>query len=256
MTKCTACEIEECERSYANKGKCVGTIESIDCSCTCRVSIAEEIGASVASVGAGIAAVVGGVVITAATEGAALAVGGGALIGAGSSLIVNPIQKKITGESMSWSDVTTDAVVGAAIGAITGPIGSVLSGVAKGSSEVVKGGVRVGAGAIAGRDIREVLLSNKIFIAFDNSQVLLVKLFQKLQEPFKVKKFQQSHMPKQLQSVRLLARLEGLQRTSEATHRNIYQKELDKLRLALVCKQPQRPQLMLVCSTLKVVKLI
>lgn len=54
----------------------------------------------------------------------AFAAGTAALIGVGSSLVFAPIQKKISGESMTVKGVATDVALGAAIGAITGPIGA------------------------------------------------------------------------------------------------------------------------------------
>lgn len=54
----------------------------------------------------------------------AVAAGSAALIGVGSSLVFAPIQKKISGESMTVKGLATDVALGAAIGAITGPIGA------------------------------------------------------------------------------------------------------------------------------------
>lgn len=114
--KCSACEARECERKYENRHKCLGTKEGIECTCTCQVSAAEEAATLTVSVLAGGAAMAGGIAITMLTGGIGYLFGGGALIGAGSSLIMNPIQKQITGEHMTLKDTAQDVALGATIG--------------------------------------------------------------------------------------------------------------------------------------------
>jgi hypothetical protein len=168
--KCSACKINDCRRKYENRGKCVGKNENIDCTCTCQVSGAEKIATTLLSLEAGTGAVVGGISIIFLTGKLAYLIGGCALIGAGLSLIINPIQKQISGERMTLANTSRDAALGATIGlmmknklkscfqfiglivsgAITGPIGSGASGIVKNASGLTKFGVRVGVGVIAG----------------------------------------------------------------------------------------------------------
>lgn len=167
--KCSACQNNECEKKYANRDKCVGKKEEIECTCTCQVSLITEITTSVVSVGAGIAAAAGGVALTVMTGGIIAIISGAALVGAGSSMIMNPIQKQISGECMTLKDTAQDIVLGGGIGnftsflkpsttfiiktvsgAITGPIGVGGSAFAKGASTLAKLGIRAGAGATAG----------------------------------------------------------------------------------------------------------
>lgn len=114
--KCSTCQNNECERNFDNKAKCLGKKEEIDCSCTCQVSAAEEIATSLISIGTGIGAAAGGVVLTVMTGGLLAIIGGAALIGAGSTMILNPIQRKITGERLTLSDSATDIALSATIG--------------------------------------------------------------------------------------------------------------------------------------------
>lgn len=65
----------------------------------------------------GLAGIIGGVAILATS---------GAVTGAGSSLVLNPIQKLVTREHMTWSDTVKDVALGATIGGVTGPIGEFL----------------------------------------------------------------------------------------------------------------------------------
>jgi hypothetical protein len=114
--KCSACEARDCDRKYENRHKCLGKKELIACTCSCQVSCAEEIIGSAVSLAAGGAAMAGGIAITMLTGGIGYLFGGGALIGAGSSLIMNPIQKQITGEHMTLKDTAQDVALGATIG--------------------------------------------------------------------------------------------------------------------------------------------
>lgn len=69
--------------------------------------------------------ILAGVTLTVLSGGViAVAAGTAALIGVGSTLVFAPIQKKISGESMTVKGMAIDVALGAAIGAITGPIGA------------------------------------------------------------------------------------------------------------------------------------
>jgi hypothetical protein len=120
--KCSACQNKECERKYENRHKCVGEKENITCSCTCQVSLTEEVTTSVLSVAAGIATFAGGIAFTMATGGlggfafAGALVAGGVCTGVGSTLVINPIQKQITGDHMTLKDIGQDVALGATIG--------------------------------------------------------------------------------------------------------------------------------------------
>lgn len=149
--KCSACQKNRCKRKYENRHRCLGRKEGINCTCTCKVSEDETVGTAVLSIGAGVAAAAGGVALTVMTGGLFAIIGGAALVGAGSSMVMNPIQKKITGECMTLKDTAQDVLLGGTIGAITGPIGAGASTAAKGASGLVKFGIRVGAGAAAGK---------------------------------------------------------------------------------------------------------
>lgn len=65
----------------------------------------------------GVAGIIGGIAVLATS---------GAVTGAGASLMLNPIQKLITREYMTWSDTRKDVAFGAIIGGVTGPIGEFL----------------------------------------------------------------------------------------------------------------------------------
>jgi hypothetical protein len=123
--KCSSCAAGDCERSYANRNRCVGREEDIECSCTCQVSATDEVLTTMTSVLYGGAAIAGGILLTASTGGLGLIpfigamVGGGALIGGGSSLVMAPVQKKIAGEHMTLKDTVVDVAIGATIGKIT-----------------------------------------------------------------------------------------------------------------------------------------
>lgn len=151
--KCSACHENRCERDYHKRNRCLGDKEGIVCTCTCQVSSDETVGTAVLSIGAGIAAAAGGVALTVMTGGLFAIIGGAALVGAGSSMVMNPIQKKISGECMTMKDTTQDILLGGTIGAITGPIGAGASTAAKGATGLVKFGIRVGAGAAAGKKL-------------------------------------------------------------------------------------------------------
>ena len=84
------------------------------------------------------------------TGGAAAIFGGAAIVGAGSSMVMNPMVKKASGERMTGGDYVTDVVVGGVIGTATGGIGAGGSALTKGATGAVKLGVRVGAGAVSG----------------------------------------------------------------------------------------------------------
>lgn len=122
--KCSACDAKKCDRKYENRHKCVGKEENINCSCVCQISLAADIASTSASIGSGIAVVAGGIFFTVLTGGVGLIglagiVAGSTIIGAGSSLVMNPIQKKITGERMTLKDVAQDVALGAVIGNFT-----------------------------------------------------------------------------------------------------------------------------------------
>lgn len=80
------------------------------------MSGADEMLAAAGSVGVGLLATAGGIVLSINTGGLFAVVGGAALIGAGSSLMINPIQKKIGGERMTLIDTAKETLLGASIG--------------------------------------------------------------------------------------------------------------------------------------------
>lgn len=147
--KCLSCEKRECDRKFKNRDKCHGKKQGIDCSCSCQISVVEEISCFAISIGAGIIVVAGGIAVTVFTHGLLAAVGGAAIVGTGSSLVINPIQKKITGERVTLVETLKDMALGASIGALTGPIAG-ISDLARGAPTVAKFGIRAGAGALAG----------------------------------------------------------------------------------------------------------
>jgi hypothetical protein len=114
--KCSACENKKCGRKYENRHECVGEKEGIECSCSCQVSLVEEITASAASLGSGIVAAGAGVALTIMTGGWFGVIAGASMIGAGSTLVMNPFQRKITGERMTARDTVQDVALGATIG--------------------------------------------------------------------------------------------------------------------------------------------
>lgn len=116
VMKCSVCQNNECERKYENRHKCVGEEEELECSCTCQITAAQEVVTSAISIGSGIGIAAAGVALTVMTGGLAALIGGAALIGAGSSLVMSPIQKQITGESMSLTETAQDIALGATIG--------------------------------------------------------------------------------------------------------------------------------------------
>lgn len=146
--KCDACQEYRCERKYRHRDECKGT-----CTCTCQVSESETVGTAVLSIGAGIAVAASGVALTVTNDGLFAIIGGAALVGAGSSMIMNPIQKKISGECMTMKDTVQDILLCGTIGASTGRIGAKTSNMAKGASSLVKFGIRVAAGVAAGKSI-------------------------------------------------------------------------------------------------------
>lgn len=93
---------------------------------------------------------VAGVGLTVMTGGLAAIIGGAAIVGAGSSLVLSPIQKYLSGECVTVKESAKDAAFGATIGAITGPIGAAGSTAAKGASALASFGYRAFAGAGAG----------------------------------------------------------------------------------------------------------
>jgi hypothetical protein len=116
MIKCSTCTDNKCRWKYEKRRKCVGRDENIECICICQQSVREEIASSAVSIGFGMAAATGGIALTMLTSGVIAVVGGAAMIGAGSSLVMNPIQKKISGERMTFEDSLKDAAMGATIG--------------------------------------------------------------------------------------------------------------------------------------------
>lgn len=114
--KCSACRNHECDKKFANRRSCFGKKEEINCSCKCQITVLEEVSTSIFSIGAGIACAAGGVALTVMTGGMAAVIGGAALVGIGSSMIMNPIQKQITGERMTLSDSAQDVALGGSIG--------------------------------------------------------------------------------------------------------------------------------------------
>ena len=77
-------------------------------------------------------------------------IAGAAIIGAGSSLVLSPVQKHLSGECVTAKESAKEVALGATIGAITGPIGAAGSTVAKGASTLMRFGIRAIAGASAG----------------------------------------------------------------------------------------------------------
>jgi hypothetical protein len=116
MIKCSTCVDNKCRWKYENRRKCVGKDENIECICSCQQSVGEEIASSAVSIGCGMAAAAGGIALTMLTSGVIAVVGGAAMIGAGSSLVMNPLQKKIAGERMTLEDSLRDVALGATIG--------------------------------------------------------------------------------------------------------------------------------------------
>lgn len=115
--KCSACNNNECEQDYEKRDKCLGEKEDVKCTCACQISRKGKLATFAASGLTGIAAVSGGVaMLTAATGGLLLICSGAALVGAGSSLVMNPFQKQITGECMTMKDTAKDTAFGATIG--------------------------------------------------------------------------------------------------------------------------------------------
>lgn len=84
------------------------------------------------------------------TGGLAAIVAGAAIVGAGSSLVLSPVQKHLSGECVTVKESAKEVALGATIGAITGPIGAVGGAMAKGASTLVRFGIRAAAGASAG----------------------------------------------------------------------------------------------------------
>ncbi|KAG5668785.1 hypothetical protein PVAND_016711 [Polypedilum vanderplanki] len=148
--KCSACQNNECEGKYEKRHKCVGKKEKIKCTCKCKVTARESILTSTASVGIGIAATAAGIGLTVATGGLFAIIAGASIVGAGSSLILSPIQKQITGECMTASETIKDIALSATIGGITGPLGAGANALAKGASGIARIGIRALAGSSAG----------------------------------------------------------------------------------------------------------
>lgn len=114
--KCSACQENVCEGKFENRDKCLGVKEKLECTCRCQVSKAELIRTSAMSIGAGVAMAAGGVALTVMTGGLFAIVSGAAIVGAGSSMVMTPIQKAISGECMTLKDSATDVALGATIG--------------------------------------------------------------------------------------------------------------------------------------------
>ena len=147
MRKCRPCSDWKCEGKYENRSRCD---DRANCSCTCQEDAEDTTLKAVGSIVGGVAAVGGGVALTVMTGGLAAVFGGAALVGAGSSMVINPISKKASGERMTGKDYVTDVAVGTVIGAASGGIGAGGSVLTKGASGVAKFGVRAGAGVLSG----------------------------------------------------------------------------------------------------------
>ena len=147
MGKCRPCSDWKCEGKYENRSRCD---DRANCSCTCQEDAEDTTLKAVGSIVGGVAAVGRGVALTVMTGGLAAVFGGAALVGAGSSMVINPISKKASGERMTGKDYVTDIAVGTVIGAASGGIGASSSLLTKGSSGVAKFGVRAGAGVLSG----------------------------------------------------------------------------------------------------------
>ena len=145
--KCDACSDNKCEGQYENRALCQ---DEENCTCTCQESAAATGWKMAGSILGGAAAITGGVALTVMTGGLAAVVGGGAIVGAGSTMVINPLAKKVSGERMTTKDYVTDVTVGAVVGVASGGLGAGGSVLTKGASGVAKVGVRVGAGAISG----------------------------------------------------------------------------------------------------------
>jgi hypothetical protein len=113
--KFSTCERQICGKKYENRHECVGKIEGIRCTCLCRIPKALNITATTASVGLGITVAAGGLTLSILTGGIFAAVGGGAMVKAGTSLIMNPIQRRKAGERMSVRSSMKGLVAGSAI---------------------------------------------------------------------------------------------------------------------------------------------
>jgi len=147
MGKCDACREGKCDGRYSRRYRCDSPSS---CSCTCQEDEDDTFFKGFFSVLGGVAAVAGGVALTVATGGLAAAVGGAAIVGTGSSMVMNPIAKKMSGERMTGKDYAADVAIGAVTGAATGGIGAGGAAVSAGRSGLVKLGTRAGAGVISG----------------------------------------------------------------------------------------------------------
>ena len=147
MGKCQPCSDWKCEGKYENRGRCD---DRQNCSCTCQELADDTTLKATSSIVGGVAAVAGGVALTVMTGGLAAVFGGAALVGAGSSMVINPLAKKASGERMTGKDYLTDVAVGTVIGAASGGIGAGGSVLTKGASGVAKFTVRAGAGVVSG----------------------------------------------------------------------------------------------------------
>jgi len=145
MGMCSACYAGQCEGKYRRPNRCKSRGS---CTCICQEDIAEKIKGAYSILG-GALTVGAGVVLTVATGGSA-AVPGAALVGTGSSMVINPISKAMSGEKMTGKDYATDLVVGALTGAVTAGIGAGGAAASKGCSGLVKLGARAGAGLASG----------------------------------------------------------------------------------------------------------
>lgn len=92
----------------------------------------------------------GGVALTVLTGGLGAIVAGGALIGGGSSLMINPISKKLSGERQTASDLVSDVTVGSIIGVASGGLSIVGSSMVKGAGTAAKVAAQVGAATATG----------------------------------------------------------------------------------------------------------
>ncbi|KAL7014274.1 hypothetical protein ACKWTF_015845 [Chironomus riparius] len=149
--KCSACTNNECEGKYENREKCLGVKEKIECTCICQKTKKEANIATATSVGTGIATAAAGVSLTVMMAASIpVIIAGAAIVGAGSSLVLSPVQKHLSGECVTVKESAKEVALGATIGAITGPIGAAGSSFAKGASALMRFGIRAIAGASAG----------------------------------------------------------------------------------------------------------
>lgn len=79
-----------------------------------------------------------GVGLTVATGGILTIIAGAAIIGAGSSLILSPLKKRLTGEAITQKDIRQEIVFGSIVGALATPIGLAGTLATKSVSDAVR----------------------------------------------------------------------------------------------------------------------